>query len=136
MPIEAVTDRPAIETTVLEGLVVSDGVGIIVVFSAPEDDFDCETIVGFMVCDVVGDALDDVALFVGFGMIWSNVGAKEGGPDEHPTQYRQPGKMMEDLYKNSDIEHYLVTRTEEEAIIREDPIVNIKPGIELAVRFP
>ena len=62
MPIEAVTDRPAIDTTVLE--VVSDGVGIIVVFSAPEDGFDCETLVGFMVCDVVGDALDDVALFI------------------------------------------------------------------------
>ena len=64
MPIEDVTDRPAIDTTVIDGLVVSDGVGIIVVFSGLEDGFDCETLVGFMVCDVVGNALDDVALFI------------------------------------------------------------------------
>ena len=103
MPIEAVTDRPAIDTTVLEGLVVSDGVGIIVVFSAPEDGFDCETLVGFMVCDVVGDALDDVALFVGLGIIWSNVGAQEGGPDEHPTQLQATWKCC--IRNKSDIEH-------------------------------
>ena len=99
MPIEAVTDRPAIDTTVLEGLVVSDGGGIIVVFSATEDGLDCETLVGFMVCDVVRDALDDVALFVGLGMIWSNVGAQEGGPDEHPTQLQATWKDMEELCK-------------------------------------
>ena len=99
MPIEAVTDRPAIDTAVLEGLVVSDGVGIIVGFSAPEDGFDCETLVGFMVGDVAWDALDDVALLRGLGMIWSNIGAQEGGPDEHPTQLQATWRGNEKLEK-------------------------------------
>ena len=87
MPCDA-TDTPAIDTTdkLLEGLLVSDGVGIIVVFSGLEDGFDCETLVGFMVGVVAWDALDDVVVFAGFRMIWSNIGAHEGGPDEHPTQ--------------------------------------------------
>lgn len=63
------TDKPAIDTTdkslALEGLVVSDGVGIIVVFSEPGDGWDCETLVGFMVEDVAADALEDVALLAG-----------------------------------------------------------------------
>ena len=46
----------------------------------------CDTLVGFMVGDVVRAAPVDVALVAGRGVIWSNMGAQEGGPEEQPTQ--------------------------------------------------
>ena len=33
-------------------------------------------------------------------------------------------------------EDYLVTGTEEKAVVGEDPVMNIKPGVEQAVRLP
>ena len=79
------TDRPVIDTTgislVLAGLGGSDGF-----FSELWGGVGCDTLVGFMVGDVVRAAPVDVALVAGRGVIWSNMGAQEGGPEEHPTQ--------------------------------------------------
>ena len=93
---EAVTDRPAMDTTgisvVLTGLGGSDGVGRIGFFSELGDSWGCDTLVGFMVGDVVDDAPADVALPAWRGLIWSKVGAQEGGPEEQPTQLQATWK--------------------------------------------
>ena len=90
IPCEAVTDTPETDTTdeLLERLLVNIKVVIIVVLSGTEDGFGCETI-------VVGDVLEDVSMTCGRGMIRSNTGAQEGGPDEHPTQLQATWMKIE-----------------------------------------
>ena len=64
-----------------------------------------------MVEDVVRDAPVDVALVAGRGVIWSNMGAQEGGPEEQPTQLQ--ATWWEVLKTKEDNQTmYLVTRAE------------------------